>query len=266
LKVTRAVGQGFSITHKGWPIIAVIFVFNAFIRFFSAPNEEIPPYLKSMGDWGIAALIFLMMVAGVNYMLAGVQAFAKGGVQGRRYGFKEFFGNCKKYFFGQLGVSIFLSLPFWILGFLSVALVFGAMATYGKYAVTSVVLGLSAAVMVAIFAVFLIVTSESWAIAAADEKGVFRSIGRSLVFCGGRFFSVTGLLLLIFVLSIAISLIVWISYAFILQGLRQLGLEGRAFILREVTGCALNAYFFLFSASSLMAYYLNNRKEDERHN
>ncbi|GEM_PF-2259850 len=266
MRVTRAVGQGFSITHKGWPIIAVIFVFNTVIRFFSAPNEDIPPYLKSMGDWGIAALIFLIMALGANYLLAGIQAFAKSGVQGRHNGFKGFFGNCKRYFLGQLGVSIFLSLPFWLLGFLSVALVFGAMTTYGNYAVTSAVLGVSAAVMVIVFTVFLTLTSESWAIAAADERGVFRSIGRSLAFCGSRFFSVIGLLLLVFVLSIAISLIVWISYAFILQGLRHLGLEGRAFILREVTGCALNAYFFLFSASSLMAYYLNNRKADERYN
>ena len=75
-----------------------------------------------------------------------------------------------------------------------------------------------------------------------------------------------GLLILIFVLAITISLVVWIAYAFVVQGLRHLGLDGRVIILREVTGCALYAYFFLFSTSSLMSYYLNNRKEDERHN
>ena len=74
------------------------------------------------------------------------------------------------------------------------------------------------------------------------------------------------LLILIFALAITISLVVWIAYAFVAQGLRRLGLDGRVIILREAVGCVLYAYFFLFSTSSLMSYYLNNGKEDERHN
>jgi hypothetical protein len=246
LKVARAVGRGFVTTHRGWPVIAVIFVFYAVIRFFSAPNEEIPPYLKSLGDWGIAALIFAAMVIGISYILAGVQAFARDGIKEGRYEFKKFFGNCNRYFLVQLGVSFILSIPLWILMFLALALRSGALL---------LVLLVPAAL-----------GSESWSIAAADGKGIFRSIGRSFVFCGRNFFSIIGLLLLVFISAVLISLVVWISYAFVLQGFRYLGLEGYGFILREVTGCALYAYFFLFSASSLMAYYLNNREEDERYN
>ena len=60
--------------------------------------------------------------------------------------------------------------------------------------------------------------------------------------------------------------VVWVAYAFVVQGLRRLGLDSHIIILREVTGCMLNAYFFLFLASTLMSYYLNNRKADERNN
>ncbi|HPN66010.1 MAG TPA: hypothetical protein PLV09_01165 [Candidatus Omnitrophota bacterium] len=266
MKVTRAVGQGFSATHKGWPIIAVIFVFYAVIRFFSAPNEEIPPYLKSLGDWGIAALIFLAMCLGINYIIAGVQAYARDGIRDGRYGFKGFFRNCNKFFFVQLGISFLLSIPMWTIAFLAVFLLGGAISVAERYIFTAAVLGTSAAVMSIVLAVVFALASESWSIAAADGRGIIRSIGRSFAFCGQRFFGVIGLLMLICVSWLLISLVVWIAYAFILQGFRYLGLEGYGFILREVTGCALYAYFILFAASSLMAYYLNNRKEDERHN
>jgi hypothetical protein len=246
LKVTRAIGQGFATTHKGWPVIAVIFVFYGVIRFFSAPNDDIPPYLKSLGDWGIAALIFAALCIGANYIMAGVQAFARDGIIEGRYEFKRFFGNCNRYFLVQLGVSSVLSIPMWALLFLA--------AVFRSGLVLLVILVPAA------------LGSESWSIAAADSRGVFRSIGRSFIFCGGKFFGITGLLLLVFVSTLLISVVVWISYAFILQEFRYLGLEGYGFILREVTGCALYAYFFLFSSSSLMAYYLNNRKADERHN
>lgn len=266
MKVTRAVGQGFSVTHKGWPVITVIFVFYAIVRFFAGPNEEIPPYMKSLGDWGAAALIFAVMVLGVNYLLAGVQAFARDGIRDGRYGFKGFFGNCNRYFLRQLGVSAVLCLPIWILAFLAIGLLSGAIMTVNRYIVTSISLWLSSAIMMFLLAALLTLTSESWAIVSADGRGVFGSIGRSFIFCGRRFFSVLGLLSLVFILAIVISLVIWIIYAFIVQGLRRLELDNYIAILREITGCALYAYFFLFNASSLMSYYLNNRKEDERYN
>ncbi|OGX36111.1 MAG: hypothetical protein A3F87_02855 [Omnitrophica WOR_2 bacterium RIFCSPLOWO2_12_FULL_51_24] len=236
MKVARAVGRGFSVTHRGWPVIAVVFVFYTIIRFFV--------------DWGAATVIFAAVILGFNYLLAGTQIFARDGIKDGRYAFKGFFGNCNRFFLGQFGVSLVLWISAWILAFLAIVLLGGP----------------ASAVLALFLMVFLALTCMSWTITAADGKNVFKSIWNSILFCGRRFFSVLGLLILIFVLAITISLVVWIAYAFVVQGLRHLGLDGRVIILREVTGCALYAYFFLFSTSSLMSYYLNNRKEDERHN
>lgn len=266
MKVVRAVGQGFSITHRGWPVIAVIFVYYAVIRFFSVPNDEIPPYMKSLGDWGVAVIIFAAMTLGFNYLLAGTQIFARDGVKDGRPGFKGFFGNCNRFFLGQFGVSIILWIPSWILAFLTIVLLAGSITQAKAYPLTSLILGASSAALALFLAVFLTFTCMSWTITAAAGKNIFKGIWESMIFCGRRFFSISGLLILIFALAIAISLVVWIAYAFVVQGLRRLGLDGHVMILREVIGCVLYAYFFLFSTSSLMSYYLNNRKEDERHN
>jgi len=246
--------------------MTVIFVFYAIIRFFSAPNEEIPPYMKSLGDWGIAALIFAVMALGVNYLLAGVQIFAKDGIREGRHSFKGFFGNCNRYFLGQLGVSAILYLPAWILALLSVILLSGCAMEAGVYPLTAVAFGASSLVLMLMFIAFMILTCFSWTITAADRTNVFKGIWKSLLFCGSKFFNVLGLMSLLFILMVVVSLVVWIAYAFVVQGLRIFGLDGHVIILREVTGCALNAYFFVFLASSLMAYYLNNRKKDERYN
>lgn len=266
MKVARAVGQGFSITHRGWPVIAVVFVFYAIIRFFAAPNDDIPPYMKSMGDWGVAIVIFAAMTLGFNYLLAGAQIFARDGIKDGRSGFKGFFGNCNRFFLGQFGVSMILWIPSWILALLTVVLLIGAVKEAKLYPLASLVLGAFSAVLMLFLIVFLVLTCMSWTITAADEKNVFKGIWNSILFCGRRFFSALGLLILIFVLVVAISLIVWIAYAFVVQGLRRLGLDSHLIILREVTGCVLYAYFFVFFISSLMSYYLNNRKEDERYN
>ena len=134
------------------------------------------------------------------------------------------------------------------------------------YPLTAAVLGVFLAVVALLLTIFFGLICLSWTINAADGRGIFKSIWRSVLFCGQRFFSVFGLLVLFFVLMIAISLVVWIAYAFVVQGLRRLGLDNHIIILREVTGCVLNAYFFLFLTSTLMSYYLNNRKDDERYN
>ena len=266
MKVARAVGQGFSVTHRGWPVIAVVFVFYAIIRFFSAPNDDIPPYMKSMGDWGVATVIFAAMTLGSNYLLAGTQIFARDGIKDGRSGFKGFFGNCNRQFWRQLGVSAILWIPSWVIALMALVLLSGAVKEAGEYPLTALVLGAFSAVLMLFLTAFVALTCFSWTITAADGKNIFKSVWNSILFCGRRFFSVLGLLILIFVLVVAISLIVWIAYAFVVQGLRRLGLDSHLIILREVTGCVLYAYFFMFFISSLMSYYLNNRKEDERYN
>ena len=266
MRVVRAVGQGLSITHRGWPIIAVIFVFYAVVRFFAAPSDAIPPYMKKMGDWGEAVAIFTSMALGFNYLLAGTQVFARDGIKESRYGFKGFFGNCNRFFLRQFGVSAVLWIPAWILTLVMAILVGGTIMESKAYPLTAVVLGAFSAVMALLLMIFFDLICMSWTITAADGRGIFKSIRRSVLFCGQRFVSVFGLLILFFVLIMAISLVVWIAYAFAVQGLRRLGLDGHIIILREVTGCVLNAYFFLFMTSTLMSYYLNNRKEDERDN
>jgi hypothetical protein len=263
LKVARAAGRGFSITHRGWPVMAVVFVFYAIIRFFAVPNDDIPPYIKSIGDWGAAIVIFAVMMLGSNYLLAGTQIFARDSIKNGRSKFKEFFGNCNRFFLGQFGVSMILWIPAWILMFLIVVLLSGAVKEAKLYPLTSVVLGVSSAILALLLMIFLALSCMSWAITAADGKNVFKNIWNSFLFCGRRFLGICFLLILMFVLAIVISLIVWISYAFVVQGLRRLGLGDYVIILREVTGCALYAYFFMFITSSLMSYYLNNRKEDE---
>ncbi len=266
MRVVRAVGQGLNTTHRGWPIIAVIFVFYAAIRFFVAPNDAIPPYMKKMGDWEAAVTIFAVMALGFNYLLAGTQVFARDGIKESRFRFKGFFRNCNRLFLRQFGVSVILWIPACILA-LVMAVLLGITITESKtYPLTVAVMGAFSAAVALLLMVFCALICMSWAITAADDKGVFKSIWRSIIFCGQRLFSVFGLLVLFFVLMIAISLVVWVAYAFVVQGLRRLGLDSHIIILREVTGCMLNAYFFLFLASTLMSYYLNNRKADERYN
>ncbi|MDD4879077.1 MAG: hypothetical protein PHR22_01315 [Candidatus Omnitrophica bacterium] len=266
MRVVRAVGQGLSITHKGWPIIAVIFVFYAAVRFFSVPNDAIPPLMKKIGDWRTTVVIFTAMTLGFNYLLAGTQIFARDGIRNSRFGFKGFFGNCNRFFLGQLGVSAVLWMPVWILALVAAVLLGGAIMESKAYLLTAAVFGALSAAVTLLLTVFSVLICMSWAIITVDGKGIFRSIWKSILFCGERFFSVLGLLILFFVLMIAITLVVWIAYAFVVQGLRRLGLDGHIIILREVTGCMLNAYFFLFLTSTLMSYYLNNRKADERYN
>ncbi len=266
MRVVRAVGQGLSITHRGWPIIAVIFVFYAAVRLSAIPNDAIPPYMKKMGDWGAAAVIFAVMALGFNYLLAGTQIFARDGIRESQFGFKGFFGNCNRFFLRQLGVSAVLWIPAWILTLVMAVLLSGAIMQSKAYPLTAAVLGVFLAVVALLLTIFFGLICLSWTINAADGRGIFKSIWRSVLFCGQRFFSVFGLLVLFFVLMIAISLVVWIAYAFVVQGLRRLGLDNHIIILREVTGCVLNAYFFLFLTSTLMSYYLNNRKDDERDN
>ena len=266
MKVARAVGQGFSITHRGWPVIAVIFVFYAAVRFFAAPSDAIPPYMKKMGDWDAAAIIFAVMTLGFNYLLAGTQIFVRDVIKKRRFGFKGFFGNCNRFFLKQLGVSAILWIPAWILTLVIAVLSVWAIKVMKIDQLTSAVLVVFSAVVTLLLTVFSALICMSWTINAADGRGIFRSIWKSVLFCGERFFSVFGLLLLFVVLMIVISLVVWIAYAFVVQGLGRLGLAGHIVILREVTGCILNAYFFLLMTSTLMSYYLNNRKEDERYN
>ena len=253
-------------THRGWPVIAVVFVFYTIIRFFAAPNEDIPPYMKSMGDWGVVTVIFASMMLGFNYLLAGAQRFARDGIKDGRYAFKGFFVNCNRFFLGQFGVSAVVWIPSWILAFLAVFLLGAAAGEAKSYPMTSLILGASSAILALFLMIFLALTCMSWTITAADGKNIFRGIWNSISFCGRRFFGILSLLILIFALAITISLVVWIAYAFVAQGLRRLGLDGHIMVLREVVGCVLYAYFFLFLISSLMSYYLNNGKEDERHN
>lgn len=266
MKVARAVGQGFSITHRGWPVIAVIFVFYAVVRFFAAPNDAIPPYMKKMGDWGEAVVILAAMTLSFNYLLAGAQIFARDGIKESRFGFKGFFGNCNRFFLRQLGVSAVLWIPSWIVTLVTAILLVVAIREAKINPLTAAVFGVFSSVVALLLMVFFVFICMSWTITAADGRGIFKSIWKSVLFCGERFFSIFGLLVLFFVLVMAISLVVWIAYAFVVQGLGRLGLDGHIIILREITGCMLNAYFFLFMTSTLMSYYLNNRKEDERNN
>jgi len=195
-----------------------------------------------------------------------LEGIVRDGIKDNRFGFKGFFGNCNRFFLRQLGVSAVLWIPAWILTLVMAILLGWTIMESKTYPLTAAVFGASSAVVALLLLVFSALICMSWTITAADDKGVFKSIWRSVLFCGQRFFSVFGLLVLFFVLMMAISLVVWIAYAFMVEGLRRLGLDGHIIILREVTGCMLNAYFFLFLTSTLMSYYLNNRKEDERYN
>ena len=236
------------------------------MRFFAAPSDAIPPYMKKMGDWGEAVVILAAMMLSFNYLLAGAQIFARDGIKEGRFGFKGFFGNCNRFFLRQLGVSVVLCIPSWILTLVIAVLLVVAVKKVKGYPLTAAVFGVFSAVVALLLMVLFVLVCMSWTINAADGRGILKSIWKSVLFCGERFFRIFGLLVLFLVLVMAISLVVWIAYAFVVQGLRRLGLDGHIIILREITGCMLNAYFFLFLTSTLMSYYLNNGKEDERNN
>ncbi len=267
MKVTRAVGQGFRITHKGWPVVFILFIFNAIIRFFAAPAEEIPLLSRTFGEWGIIWLIFLISILGLSYLFGGVLAFARNGINGikeGRYGLKGFFGNCNRYFLRQLGLNVIAGVPIWIMVILSAALLGSAVMIVRGSWLASVVLG-SASVILSFLAIALfILFSFSWTIIVAAEAKIFKAITESFLFVGKRFIKVIGLLFLLCAIALAIFLVVGVIYALLNYVLGRIGITNLERILTELLGCILYAYFGLLSASSFMAYYLNNNQTPEQ--
>lgn len=260
MKVTRAVGKGLAVTHKGWLIITVLFIFYGIIRYLAVPKEEIPPYWRSSGDWGLLLLIFAFSIAGLSYLWGGVQAFARDGIKEDKYRFKTFFGNCNRYFRRELCLTLIIGIPLWFISVLTIALLSGAISLLDANLLTSLVLGAGSFILFILLTALTVLLSFSWTIMVADDQGIFKSVAKSLLFSGERFFRIIGFCALLFGIIIALSLMVWICYAFFVQGLRRLNFDNYIIILREIVGCALNAYFLLLIASSFMAYYLNRDK------
>lgn len=257
MKVARAVGKGLSITHKGWPIMGVLFVFYGIVRYLAVPREEIPPYWRNNGDWGALLLIFAFSVVGLAYLWGGVCAFARDGIKEDKYRFKPFLGNCNRYFLRELCLTLVIGIPLWFICAVSIGLLSGAIALLDDNLLTSFVLGAGSFILLVLFAVLTVLLSFSWTVMVADDQGVLKSLAKSLLFSAERFFQIIGFCALLFVILIVISLMVWICYAFFVQGLRRLGLDSSIIILRETVGCVINAYFLLLAATSFMAYYLN---------
>lgn len=264
MKVTRAVGWGFRITHKGWPIVFVLFIFNAVIRFFVAPVEAIPPLIRTPGEWGIIGFLFLISILGLSYIWGGVLAFARDGIKENRYRFKEFFGNCNRYFLRQLGLNSIVGFPLWIMVVLSAALFSGAFIVMKRNWLASVVLGATSVILAILATVLFILFSFSWTIVVAAGAKIFKAIAQSFLFVGKRFARVVGLFSLFFVIAVAIFLVAGIIYALLDYALKRIGITNLNKILTEVLGCILYAYFGLLSASSFMAYYLNNNESPEQ--
>ncbi len=260
MKVSRAVGKGLSVTHKGWPIITVLFVFYGIMRYLAVPKEEIPPYWRNGGDWGLLFILFAFLIVGLSYLWGGVCAFARDGIREGKYRFKTFFGNCNRYFIRELCLTLIIGVPLWLIGVITVALLGGAVSLLDDNLFASLVLGAASLILFILCMAFAVLSSFSWTIMVADDQGIFKPIAKSLLFAGERFFRIIGFCVLLFAIIIAVSLIVWICYTFILQCLRRLGLDGSIIVLREIVGCALNAYFLLVVASSFMAYYVNRDK------
>lgn len=264
MKVARAVGQGFRITHKGWTVITVLFVFNAIIRFFAAPAEEPPPLSRTLGEWGIIWLIFLISALGLSYLWGGVLAFARFGVKVGQGRFKGFFGNCNKYFLRQLGLNVIVGTPLWVMIVLSASLLNGALILMSKNWFASVVLGSSSIILSVLAIALFILFSFSWTIIVAAEAKIFKAISGSFLFVGKRFIRVVEFLSLLCLIALAIFLVVGIIYLLLNYVLGRIGIANVERILTELLGCILYAYFGLLSASSFMAYYLNNNQSPEQ--
>ncbi len=260
MKVARAVGKGFIVTHKGWLVTFVLFIFYSIIRSIIAPSQEIEPHLRNMGEWGLILTVVAVSFLGLSYLWGGVLAFARDAVNEDRHRFKGFFSNCNRYFFRQTGIGLLVGIPLWILSVIFAGLLGGALSIAYKNLLAAVILGAASFVFFCLLAALAVLLSFSWTAVVADEAGIFKAIFKSLVFSAGRFFRIAGLLLLLFVIMVVISLLVWIAYAFFVQGLKRLGFDNFVLYFREFVGCVLYAYFLLFTASSLMAYYLNNGK------
>lgn len=264
MKVARAVGQGFRITHKGWQVIFVLFIFNAVIRFFVAPTEAISPALRTAGERGFVLLISLVSILGLGFLWGGVLAFARNGIKEGIGRFKWFFGNCNKYFLRQLGLNIILGISIWAMFFLSAVFFGGALIVKRTNWSTSVALGFISVILLILAIAFVILTSFSWTIVVAKDAKVFNAIVQSFLFVKKRFMRIVGLLFLLFAVMLAVSLIVGIIYGLSIYALRNVGIINVEIILTEFLGCVLYAYFGLLSASSFMAYYLNNEQAPEQ--
>ena len=257
MKVSRAVGKGLAVTHKGWPSIVVLFVFYGILRYIAVPKEEIPPYWRSSGDWSLLFILVAFSIVGLSYFWGGVCAFARDGIKEDKYRFKTFFGNCSRYFIRELCLTLIIGVPFWLISVITIALLGGAVSLLDDNLFTALVLGTASLILFILCVVFAVLSSFSWTIMVADDQGILKPIAKSLLFAGQRFFRIIGFCALLFVIIIAVSLVVWVCYAFVVQGIRRLDLDGGIIVLREIVGCALNAYFLLFIASSFMAYYVN---------
>lgn len=258
MKVARAVGQGFRITHKGWAVVFVLFIFNGIIRFFAAPAEKIPPFSRTFGDWGVIGILFLVSLLGLSYLWGGVLAFARDGIRQSRYGFKSFFGNCNRYFLRQLGLNVVIGMPLWILAVLAAALFSGSVIIVMRNWVASVILGTTSIILAVLAITLLVLFSFSWTIVVVKEAKVFKALSQSFLFVGKRFGRALGLLCLLFIIALAIFIVVGIIYALLNYVLSRMGITNLERILTELLGCILYAYFGLLSAASFMAYYLNN--------
>ncbi|KPK39473.1 MAG: hypothetical protein AMJ78_08480 [Omnitrophica WOR_2 bacterium SM23_29] len=264
MKVARAVGQGFRITHKGWQVIFVLFIFNAVIRFFVAPTEAISPASRTATEWGFVFLISLVSIFGLSFLWGGVLAFARNGIKESIGGFRWFFGNCNRYFLRQLGLNIILGISLWAMFFLSAVLFGGALIVKITNLSASVVLGFISIILLILAIAFLILSSFSWTIVVAKDAKIFNAIVQSFLFVRKRFVRIVGLLSLLLVVVLAVSLIVGIIYGLSIYALRNVGITNLEIILTEFLGCVLYAYFGLLSASSFMAYYLNNEQAPEQ--
>jgi hypothetical protein len=260
LKVSRAVGKGLAVTHKGWPIITVLFVFYGIIRYLAVPKEEIPPYWRNSGDWGLLFILFVFSIVGLSYLWGGVCAFARDGIKEDKYRLKAFLGNCNRYFIRELCLTLIIGVPLWLISVITIALLGGAVSLLDNNMFVSSVLGIASLTLFILCAALAVLSSFSWTITVADDQGILKPIVKSFFFAGERFFRIIGFCVLLFAIIITVSLIAWICYAFVVQGLRRLGLDGSIIVLREIVGCALNGYFLLFMASSFMAYYLNREQ------
>ncbi|KPK39000.1 MAG: hypothetical protein AMJ78_09175 [Omnitrophica WOR_2 bacterium SM23_29] len=263
MKVAKAVGQGFRVAHKGWHIILVLFLFNAVMRFFVAPIEDIPPLSRTHGEWGVIWLIFFISVFGLSYLWGGVLGFAHDRIKHVQVKFRRFFGNCNRYFLRQLGLNVVVGVPLWIMAVLSAALLSGAFMVARRSWLASAVLGSTSIVLSILGIALFILFSFSWTIIVAKDAKIFKAIAESFLFVGKRFAKVVGLLALLFIIALAIFLVVGIIYALLNYVLKRIGITNLEKILTELLGCILYAYFGLLSASSFMAYYLNNNETPE---
>lgn len=148
--------------------------------------------------------------------------------------------------------------------FLSAVLFGGALIVKITNLSASVVLGFISIILLILAIAFLILSSFSWTIVVAKDAKIFNAIVQSFLFVRKRFVRIVGLLSLLLVVVLAVSLIVGIIYGLSIYALRNVGITNLEIILTEFLGCVLYAYFGLLSASSFMAYYLNNEQAPEQ--